>query len=211
MHGLNAATFLAIAVSLAACAGTPKLSDSERYALYREHAGEPVKSFRYFQNINGWTPLDRTSLVVWTRPGQAYLLETAGPCQDLEFATAITLTNMAGEVSARFDKVIVHGGGQAVRIPCRIEEIRPIDVKSLRRTEREMRQASLAERDGSDAAPVGMANPASVNCAKLGGASIARTAADGSQSADCKLPDGQQCEEWTLYREGKCPAPGATK
>lgn len=198
-----------IVAGLTACA-TPRISDSERYALYREHAGEPVKSFRYFGNINGWTPLDRTALVVWTRPGQAYLLETSGPCQDLEFAQNISLTNMAGEVSARFDKVIVHGSGQAVRIPCRIEEIRPIDVKSLRRTEREMRQASLAERD-EGAGTVGMANPASVNCAKLGGTSIARTAADGGQSADCKLPDGQQCEEWTLYREGKCPTPGATE
>lgn len=199
------------AVLLAACAGTPRLSDSQKYALYRDHAGEPVKSFRYFGNINGWTPLDKTALVVWTRPTQAYLLELTGPCRDLDYAPAITLTNMMGEVSARFDKVLIHGGGSRVPMPCWIEEIRPVDVKAVRQAERDLRQAETAERTPADSPQVGMANPAAVNCAKLGGTSIAKTAADGSQSADCKLPSGQQCDEWTLFREGKCPAPGTSK
>jgi putative hemolysin len=197
--------------ALAACAGTPRLSDSQKYALYRDHAGEPVKSFRYFGNINGWTPLDETSLVVWTRPTQAYLLELTGPCRDLDYAPAITLTNMMGEVSARFDKVLIHGGGSGQAMPCWIEEIRPVDVKAVRQAERDLRQAATAERTASEPESVGMANPASVNCAKLGGVSIAKTAADGGQSADCKLPNGQQCDEWTLFREGKCPVAPKTK
>lgn len=198
-------TMLALIAALAACASASKLSDSQRYALYRDHAGEPVKSFRYFGDINGWTPVDDTSLVVWTRPSEAYLLELTGPCRDLDYAPAITLTNMMGEVSARFDKVIVRGGGAVRGMPCFIEEIRPVDVKAVRQAERDLRQAATAERTADDGAKVGMANPAAVNCAKLGGVSIAKTAADGGQSADCKLPDGQQCEEWVLFREGKCP------
>lgn len=206
---LRVSALLCAALAAAACASTSKLSDSERYTLYREHAGEPVKSFRYFGDINGWTPLDDSALVVWTRPSEAYLLDLYGPCQDLDFAQSIALTNLMGEVSARFDKVIV-AGISSMRIPCRIEEIRKVDVKALRQTERDLRGAAMAPRD-QDGAKVGMANPASVNCAKRGGTSIPRTAADGGQSADCKLPDGQQCDEWTLFREGKCPAPGAAK
>lgn len=206
---LRVSALLCAALAAAACASTSKLSDSERYTLYREHAGEPVKSFRYFGDINGWTPLDDSALVVWTRPSEAYLLDLYGPCQDLDFAQSIALTNLMGEVSARFDKVIV-AGTSSMRIPCRIEEIRKVDVKALRQTERDLRGAAMAPRD-QDGAKVGMANPASVNCAKRGGASIPRTAADGGQSADCKLSDGQQCDEWTLFREGKCPAPGTAK
>ncbi|RJF91612.1 DUF333 domain-containing protein [Sphingomonas cavernae] len=54
--------------------------------------------------------------------------------------------------------------------------------------------------------PVGMPNPAAVNCGKQGGRSEIRTAADGSQYGICHLPDGRQCEEWALLREGKCVA-----
>ncbi len=205
---LRLSALLCAALAAAACA-TSKLSDSERYTLYREHAGEPVKSFRYFGSINGWTPLDDSALVVWTRPSEAYLLDLYGPCQDLDFAQSIALTNLMGEVSARFDKVIV-AGASSMRVPCRIEEIRKVDVKALRQTERDLRGAAMAPRE-EGGAKTGMANPASVNCAKLGGTSIPRTAADGGQSADCKLPDGQQCDEWTLFREGRCPAPAAVK
>lgn len=208
---LRMSASLCALLAIAGCASTSKLSDSERYTLYREHAGEPIKSFRYFGDINGWSPLDDSALVVWTRPAEAYLLDLYGPCQDLDFAQSIALTNLMGEVSARFDKVVV--AGTSMQIPCRIEEIRKIDVKALRQTERDLRGAAMTPRDADQAggAKVGMANPASVNCAKLGGTSIPRTAADGGQSADCKLPDGQQCDEWTLFREGKCPAPGAAK
>lgn len=200
---------MCVAAGLAACASTPKLSDSEKLALYREHAGEPVKSLHYFGNINGWTPLGNKALVVWTRPSEAWLLDLSGPCQDLDYAPAITITNRMGDVSARFDDVIVHGGGTApIRIPCKIWEIRTVDVKAVKQAERDLREAATAERTG-DSASVGMANPAAVNCAKLGGTSIVRTAADGGQSADCKLPGGQQCDEWTLLREGVCPATAA--
>jgi putative hemolysin len=195
-----------LVATLAACASSPRLSDSQKYALYREHAGEPVRSFRYTSRINSWTPLGDQALVVWTRPSEAYLLDLSGPCQDLGFASAITISNRFGEVTSRFDQVTVHGGGtSSIRIPCRIQEIRPIDVKAIRQVERDRREAGTADRAATEAPRPGMANPAAVHCAKLGGRSIARTAADGAQSADCRLPDGQQCDEWTLYREGKCP------
>lgn len=56
---------------------------------------------------------------------------------------------------------------------------------------------------------VGMANPASVHCGKLGGASEIRTG-PGGQYGMCKLPDGKVCEEWALYRDKVCKDQPAT-
>jgi hypothetical protein len=57
------------------------------------------------------------------------------------------------------------------------------------------------------AARHGLANPASVHCAKLGGASVIRTRPDGGQYGVCVFEDDRQCEEWALLR-GECPEGG---
>ena len=138
---------LALGFALTACATIPKQTDAEKLALYRAQAGEPVKDFRYFGSINGWTPLGDSALVVWTKPSEAFLLELYGPCSNLGFAPAITLSNTMGQVSARFDSVKVHGGGSShMDIPCRIQTIRPLDVKGLKQAQQELREAKLVER-----------------------------------------------------------------
>ena len=137
---------LAAMTVLAACATGPRLSDSERLSLYRDHAGEPVKSFRYTHSLMGWTPLGDSALAVQTRPSQAYLLDLGGSCPNLEFAQAITITNQFGSVQSRFDDVVPLASG-SMRIPCRIREIRPVDVKSLDAAKDRMRdQIEMVER-----------------------------------------------------------------
>ncbi len=66
-------------------------------------------------------------------------------------------------------------------------------------------------RPAAEAAPpvVGMANPASVACVRSGGDSRTQTDADGSQIGYCHFPDGRVCEEWALFRDGRCVAPPA--
>ena len=54
------------------------------------------------------------------------------------------------------------------------------------------------------AATVGMANPASVNCGKMGGTTDIKTAADGSQYGMCTFTNGTTCEEWALFRGEGC-------
>ena len=127
-------------VSLAACATGAGLRDAERLALYRAHAGEPVDSFRYFGNLNGWTPLGDHALAVWTRPNQAYLLEFKGGCPSLDFAHAISLSEHFGSVHARVARVLPLGGG-GMPIPCRIDSIHPLDVTAIRNAERERRDS----------------------------------------------------------------------
>lgn len=143
---------LMVAAALAGCATAGKLSSSERLELYRAHAGAPVNSFRYFGSFNGWTELGDSALAVWTKPSEAWLLSLSGPCMDLSYAPAISITNMMGQVSARFDRVVVLGSGPVGRVPCRIESIQPLDVKALRASEKELREAKVAERAADQAA-----------------------------------------------------------
>ena len=60
---------------------------------------------------------------------------------------------------------------------------------------------------GGAAATAGMANPASVNCAKQGGTLSIVERGDGGQYGICTFEDNRQCEEWALLR-GDCPVGG---
>ena len=135
-------------LGLGACSSTPRISDAERLATYQAHAGEPVNSFRMVGRLNGWTPLGTSALTVWTRPSEAFLLDV-NHCPDLPFAQAITISNFANTVTARFDTVTPVGPGtnrQTARFPCRIMQIRPIDVKSLNQSREKLRQAHTETR-----------------------------------------------------------------
>jgi Family of unknown function (DUF6491) len=132
------------------CASYPDARDSERLALYRHHAGQPVKGFQYYGRFSHWTSLGDSAVAIWVGPGRAWLLDLYGPCNDLDFAHAISLTSTGSRVNARFDSVRVIGRGLPA-IPCRIKEIRPVDVKALRAEEKTLRQS----RKHSEAQPSG--------------------------------------------------------
>ncbi|MEA9489265.1 DUF6491 family protein [Xanthomonas campestris] len=137
-------------LSLVGCA-TGRLSDEERLQLYRANAGAPVRDFRYGNSLAGWTALGGNALAVWTRPNQAYLLELRASCNELGYAPAIAITQRFGQVSARFDNVIALSGPGMIRIPCRIETIRPLDVKAIRASEKQLREARMQERTEAEA------------------------------------------------------------
>ena len=135
-------TLVATMLALASCVSTPSMSDSQKLALYRAHAGAPVSSFHYFGRFDSWTDIGDRALAIWTRPSEAWLLELSGPCNGLDFAQAIGLTSTTGMVSARFDSVLVRNGG-VPDFPCTIQTIRPLDTKALKQAEHTARdQAS---------------------------------------------------------------------
>jgi putative hemolysin len=53
------------------------------------------------------------------------------------------------------------------------------------------------------AQPVGLANPASVNCVWQGGVLRVVQEAQGWRGV-CRFPDGRNCDEWDLLRQGSC-------
>ena len=88
----------------------------------------------------------QVALAVWTKPNQAYLLELQGRCPDLDFASAISVSNQMGRVHSRFDKVTVLGR-QSIKMPCFIGRILPLDVKAIKQAQRDMREAGTMPED----------------------------------------------------------------
>jgi uncharacterized protein DUF6491 len=116
------ATVVAVAL-LAGCASTLKMFNAPKLD-YREYAGEPVKSF-YLNDFDGWSPVSKDQLVVWSGINKAYLLRVTGYCPDLQYANAVAVTSTANTVD-KFEKVIVG------RDRCLISEIRPIDTQRMK-------------------------------------------------------------------------------
>lgn len=138
----------AAAFALGACATGPELSDSQRLEIHKAHAGPPVNSFYHYGTLYNWMPLGDSALTVWLRPNTAYLLTLTSDCPNLEYGRTISLGNPSGgSVFAGLDKVTVID--QAVPIPCRIEQIQPLDAQALRAAEREARDELQASVGGT--------------------------------------------------------------
>ena len=54
---------------------------------------------------------------------------------------------------------------------------------------------------------IGLPNPASQNCEKVGGVLTIEKAGNGGEFGVCTFEDNRQCEEWALFR-GDCPQGG---
>lgn len=54
---------------------------------------------------------------------------------------------------------------------------------------------------------MGIANPASVHCAKVGGQLEIRKNPAGAEYGVCLFEGNRECEEWALFR-GECPVGG---
>jgi hypothetical protein len=121
----------AAAMVLAGCASLKKSQLD-----YHEYTGEPIKSF-YMSNFDGWAPVSKDELVVWSGINKAYMLKVTGYCPDLQFAHAIAVTSTANTVD-KFEKVIVG------RDRCFIQEIRPVDVKQMKADRKLMREQQKA-------------------------------------------------------------------
>jgi hypothetical protein len=119
------------ALIVSACTGIPKrTSDQEDLARYLQYAGEPVNSISYLGRYDGWRPLGRDNLVIFTGVNEAYLLTIAGPCNDLPFANRVAIKS-SGSTLSRGDLVII-GRGQR----CLITELRPIDYRKMKQDAR---------------------------------------------------------------------------
>lgn len=141
----------ALVVVMAGCASSPRQTDAQRLAMYRAVAAAPVKDFRFFGELTGWTPLGDGALAVSPRLNETYLLTLSGPCPDLDYAQAIVISSMNGQVSADFDKVTPVGAGTSgPHIPCRIDTIQPVDGKALKASQQALREASVVQRADAD-------------------------------------------------------------
>jgi hypothetical protein len=136
-------------VFLASACATTGLNQADRLALYRANAGAPVASIRKWNNNVQWRVLSDDALVVWARPNEAHLFEFRSRCIGLSSARAITISNFGGLVAARFDTVAITApvSASSSRNGCRISTIRPLDMRAINDTKRDLREAQTVERD----------------------------------------------------------------
>jgi hypothetical protein len=112
-----------LSAALAGCAtGLPRKDEGK--LNYVDYAGEPVEGFTAMR-IQGWTPVAREKLLVWTGINEAWLVRVWDGCEDLLFANLISVTRTGSRVS-RFDTVRV-GNDR-----CPITEIRPVDIRHMK-------------------------------------------------------------------------------
>ncbi len=110
----------------------PDPAISKRLSEVQAVAGAPVSSFRYMR-MSSFEPIGLRNLLVFTTPREAWLLRLDGQCRNLDFEPFLGLTSHMHRVSSGFDSVRVRDNP----IPCRIEEIRPVDTANLKRIDRE--------------------------------------------------------------------------
>jgi hypothetical protein len=141
-------TSLCTVVLTSACA-TTGLNQADRLDLYRANAGAPVASIRKWNNNVQWRVLSDDALVVWARPNEAHLFEFRSRCIGLRSARTITISNFGGLVAARFDTVTITApvSASSSRNGCRISTIRPLDMRAINDTKRDLREAQTVERD----------------------------------------------------------------
>lgn len=138
MFRLTALISVSLAVAGCSSLGSTAVTEREAASLarYEAAAGEPVGSFRFFR-IDGYTVVGEHAVAVWTGPRQAYLLSVEEPCPGLRWSLSIGVSSSMSRVYADFDRVQTRDGS------CRIRSIRPVDVATLRESEKAARQTPV--------------------------------------------------------------------
>ena len=140
-NSVNALVLLAAALITAACSGIPRRErDQETLDRYLRYAGPPVDHITYLGHYDNWQSVSRYQIVLWTGINDAYLITVASPCENLQFAQRIAITQTANTISSRFDAILLKGWR------CQISEIRPINYLKLRQDLREEHAREKAEK-----------------------------------------------------------------
>ena len=136
----RAVSLLVAALLAAGCSGIPRRErDQEQLDRYLRYAGEPVDHITYLGHYDNWQSVSRYQLVLWTNINDAYLITVRPPCEDLQFAQRIGITQTASTISSRFDSVLVK------HWRCQISEIRPVDYLRMKRDERAQKAQEKAD------------------------------------------------------------------
>ena len=131
MTGLRSLGAFALLLASGCASGLPGPAEraAKRLGEVEAHAGAPIEEFHFWQ-MDRWESLGRSAIAVWTNPNEAYLITVRLPCAGLDFANGVGISSTGRRVSQNFDFVTFE------HQRCRIAEIRPIDVKGLKRARR---------------------------------------------------------------------------
>lgn len=131
MTGVRLSGVFALLVASGCASALPGPAEraAKRLGEVEAHSGAPIEEF-HFWHMDRWESLGRSAIAVWTNPGEAYLITVRPPCAGLDFANGVGITSTGRRVNQNFDFVTFE------HQRCRIAEIRPIDVKGLKKARR---------------------------------------------------------------------------
>jgi hypothetical protein len=131
MNGWKPILLLATALLTAGCSGIPRRErDQEQLDRYLRYAKAPVDHITILGHYDNWQAVGPNQVVLWANVNDAYLITVSPPCENLQFAQRVGLTQTADTIYARLDAILVKGWR------CQITEIRPIDYLQMRRDQR---------------------------------------------------------------------------
>jgi Family of unknown function (DUF6491) len=131
---------LMAAILSAGCSGIPRRDrDQEQLDRYLRYAKAPVDHITLLNHYDNWQSVSKYQVVLFANVNDAWLITVSPPCENLQFAPRIGITQTANTIYTRFDAVLVK------HWRCQITEIRPIDYLQMRRDQR-------AEKSQQDAA-----------------------------------------------------------
>ncbi len=95
---------------------------------YAAYAGDPISEFRFTQLYN-WQRTGDKTLVIWTKPGTAYLLTTRNNCEALSGRVTVEIGGVDG-IEGRLQA----GSGDIIvgQLRCRVIAIQPLDLQRMK-------------------------------------------------------------------------------
>jgi hypothetical protein len=135
MNPWKPAVLVVAAIVAAGCSGIPRRDrDQEQLERYLRYAKAPVDHITIIGHYDNWQAVGQYQLILWANINDAYLVTVSPPCENLQFAQRIGLTQTANTIYARLDAVLVK------HWRCQITEIRPVDYLQMRRDQRAERE-----------------------------------------------------------------------
>jgi len=117
--------FVAMLIGLSTLAhADTRAHEKEELARFERFAGAPVDEFKMVELFRSQV-VGPENVVVWSTLRDAYLVRVQQPCRQLEWAHGLSVSQaQKWKVSRKFDSI-------NVGTPCRIVEIRPIDLGAM--------------------------------------------------------------------------------
>jgi hypothetical protein len=117
------------AAATLALAGTAAAGSRSKGIDYAAYAGDPIPEFQ-FTKLYNWQRTGDKTMVLWTKPSSASVLDLRNMCYDLSGPGVV---NQVAGVAATPGRLSVNDDLIVGEMKCKISAIRPVDLEAIKR------------------------------------------------------------------------------